>query len=122
AADLPGAWEEAYEKTLGVVPRNDAEGCLQDGHWSAGSFGYFPTYALGNIVSAQLTAAARAAHPGLEDAIARGDFAPLTTWLRDNVHAHGSTLPLSARVAEATGSPPSLLAYAAYLKERYLSS
>jgi carboxypeptidase Taq len=121
-ADLPAAWDEAYEKTLGVTPRNDAEGCLQDGHWSAGVFGYFPTYALGNVISAQLYAAARTAHSGLEDAIARGDFAPLTTWLREKVHAHGSRLPLSARVVEATGSPPSLLAYAAYLEERYLTS
>src|SRR5262249_23130925 len=58
AADLPGAWNEAYGRFLGVTPSNDAEGCLQDGHWSAGLFGYFPTYTMGNIFAAQLFARA----------------------------------------------------------------
>ena len=118
-ADLPDAWAEAYEKTLGVAPSDDAEGSLQDGHWAAGMFGYFPTYALGNVVAAQLFAAAKAARPGLEGAIERGDFAPLISWLRENVHAHGSTLPLVARVERAAGAPPDVAAYAAYLDERY---
>jgi carboxypeptidase Taq len=120
-ADLPAAWDEAYEKTLGVAPRNDAEGCLQDGHWSAGMFGYFPTYALGNVVAAQLYAAAEQASPRLDDAIARGEFVALTSWLRDNLHARGSTLPLASRLEAAAGTALHIEAYGAYLKGRYSS-
>jgi carboxypeptidase Taq len=118
-ADLPAAWEEAYEKTLGVTPRNDAEGCLQDGHWAAGMFGYFPTYALGNVVAAQLYAAAEQALPRLDDAIARGEFVALTSWLRDNLHARGSTLPLASRLEAAAGAALRIEAYGRYLKGRY---
>jgi carboxypeptidase Taq len=118
-ADLPGAWDEAYEKTLGVTPRNDAEGCLQDGHWSAGMFGYFATYTLGNVVAAQLYLSARSAVDGLEDSIAHGHFAPLVSWLRDNVHAKGSTMPLAQRVERASGKPPEMALYRSYLEQRY---
>jgi carboxypeptidase Taq len=118
-AELPAAWDEAYEKTLGVTPRNDAEGCLQDGHWAAGMFGYFPTYALGNVVAAQLFSAIEAASPGVGDAIARGEFVALVSWLRDNVHARGSTLPLGARLEAAAGAALHVKAYGAYLQARY---
>jgi len=88
-ADLPSAWNEAYQKTLGIVPPNDAEGCLQDVHWSAGLFGYFPTYTLGNVYAAQLFAKAEADLVDLDDSLGRGECSELLAWLRDKVHRHG---------------------------------
>ena len=87
--DLPGAWNQKYRESLGVTPGNDAEGCLQDIHWSAGLIGYFPTYTLGNVYAAQLYGAARAELGGLDDAFARGDFNGLLGWLREKVHRQG---------------------------------
>ena len=92
----------------------------QDGHWAAGLVGYFPTYALGNLAAAQLYAAARAAEPDLERALARGDFAPLREWLRTRVHVHGSTRGLLERVRIATGEPLSVTALLRSLEARYL--
>src|SRR5262249_36599432 len=81
-ADLPAAWDEAYRHHLGITPANDAAGCLQDSHWSAGLIGYFPTYTLGNIYAAQLFARARAELGDIDEAFARGDFSSLLGWLR----------------------------------------
>lgn len=119
-AELPGAWSELYEKVLGLRPRTDGEGCLQDGHWSAGMFGYFPTYTLGNLAAAQLYKAALAAEPGLEQALERGDMGPLRRWLGEHLWRHGSTLPLEPRVERACGAPLSVEPLLAYLRERYL--
>src|SRR5262249_62096159 len=82
AAALPAAWNEAHRHYLGVVPRDDGEGCLQDGHWAAGMFGYFPTYTLGNVFAAQLFAQARRGLGDLDPAFARGDFGGLLGLLR----------------------------------------
>jgi carboxypeptidase Taq len=120
-AELPAAWNFVSLRSLGLVPRTDNEGCLQDGHWSAGMFGYFPAYALGNAVAAQLFAAARTARPEIEPQLAEGNFSPLTSWLREHVHSRGTTLPLGHRVQEAAGAPLGIDAYLAYLRERYLS-
>ena len=104
ARELPGAWNEAYLRELGVTPSSDAEGCLQDGHWSAGLFGYFPTYTFGNLMAAEFFAAAERATGDLEEAFCRGDFASLLSWLRANVHRHGKTFPAPALLERATGS------------------
>src|SRR3972149_6893301 len=77
AADLPGAWGEKYEHYLGIRPSGDADGALQDIHWSGGAIGYFPTYTLGNLYAAQLFAQAEAGLGGLSDQLGRGEFAPL---------------------------------------------
>jgi carboxypeptidase Taq len=106
AADLPGAWNEAYRHHLGVVPPDDAAGCLQDGHWAAGMFGYFPTYTLGNVFAAQLFARARADLGDLDGAFARGDFAGLLGWLRDRVYRHGGRYAALRLIERATGAPP----------------
>ena len=79
-ADLPAAWNEAYQKHLGIVPANDAEGCLQDGHWSEGLIGYFPTYTLGNLFAAQLFARARTDLGDIDSQFAKGRFGGLLTW------------------------------------------
>ncbi len=104
--DLPAAWNQKYRECLGVTPANDAEGCLQDIHWSAGLIGYFPTYTLGNIYAAQLFAAARAQLGNLDHAFARGDFGGLLGWLREKVHRHGQRYRAADLVERVTGSRP----------------
>jgi len=104
-ADVPAAWNEGYRRHLGIVPADDAEGCLQDGHWGAGLIGYFPTYTLGNLMAAQLFARAAGELGELEEMFARGDFAPLLSWLRERIHRHGHVQPANDLLEAATGSP-----------------
>ncbi|SJZ31902.1 carboxypeptidase Taq [Enhydrobacter aerosaccus] len=121
-AELPGAWNDGMRELLGIVPPNDAMGCLQDIHWPDASWGYFPTYTLGALAAAQLFAAARAAEPGLMDEIAQGNFRPLLTWLRTNVHGKGSLADTDRILIEATGQPLGTQAFKAHLESRYLSA
>ncbi|HEX7981557.1 MAG TPA: carboxypeptidase M32, partial [Gemmatimonadaceae bacterium] len=104
--ELPDAWNERYERYLGVRPSSDREGCVQDIHWADGLIGYFPTYTLGNVYSAQLFAAADRAIGPLEDAFARGEFEPLREWLRECVHRHGMRWPVPELIERATGAAP----------------
>jgi carboxypeptidase Taq len=117
-ADLPGAWADAYATHL-VRPPTVSTGFLQDGHWAAGMFGYFPTYTLGNLIAAQLHAACVAAHPDLDEHLAAGRFAVVVDWLRDHVHRHGSLLPSRVIVERATGAPPGVDAQLARLTAKY---
>ena len=87
---IPGAWAEIHEALLGIKPGNDAEGCLQDIHWSVGELGYFPSYTIGALMAAQFFDAAARTEPELWPAIERGDFSPLFGWLRANVHGLAS--------------------------------
>jgi carboxypeptidase Taq len=103
--DVPGAWNQRIRDDLGIEVPDDARGCLQDIHWSMGSIGYFPTYTLGNLHSAQLWEAALAAIPDLESGIARGEFGPLLEWLRDNVHRHGRRFRAADLCRRITGNP-----------------
>lgn len=105
-ADLPGAWNEKSREILGLTPPNDALGVLQDVHWASGSFGYFPTYALGNIYAACLFAAARRALPDLDRDMAAGRFDGLLGWLRDTIHVKGRLLTPRELVTAATGEAP----------------
>lgn len=118
--DLPGAWAEEMRRLLGIVPANDAQGCLQDIHWYDGMFGYFPAYTLGAMAAAQLMRAARAAVPELDRALARGDLTPLTAWLRTHVHALGSRMAFQDLLREATGSRLDPAAFEQHLTQRYL--
>jgi carboxypeptidase Taq len=106
-ADLPLAWIEKYRETLGVTPRTDAEGCLQDIHWSAGLIGYFPTYTLGNLYAAQLYAQAQTDLGSLDEFFGRGDYAGLLGWLRTKVHSQGQRYRPTALIEQVTGSKPS---------------
>jgi carboxypeptidase Taq len=106
-ADLPAAWNDRFEQDFGIRPTSDANGVLQDIHWSGGLVGYFPTYTLGNICAAQLMAAAEEAIPDLWRSLATGRFGPLLDWLRREVHARGRLLDSEALVEAATGTPVS---------------
>jgi carboxypeptidase Taq len=121
AADLPGAWNETFERLMGVPVPDDRHGCLQDIHWYDGAWGYFPTYTLGALTAAQLFEAAIAADPAIPGALAGGDFAPLLAWLRPNVHALGSSLPTPELIVRATGRPLGTEAFCRHLERRYLS-
>jgi carboxypeptidase Taq len=107
---------------VGIVPPDDRDGCLQDIHWYAGLFGYFPTYTLGALTAAQLFQAACAADSMLRPAIAAGDFKPLLGWLRQNIHGRASSATAREIVQEATGKPLSVEAYRGHLQRRYLAS
>jgi carboxypeptidase Taq len=120
AAELPGAWNELYERHLGVRPANDREGCLQDIHWSEGLIGYFPTYSLGNVYAAQLFAAAERAIGPLEEQFSRGEFGALRAWLREHVHRHGRRWPVPELVKRATGKAPDPSDMVESLTRRYL--
>jgi len=106
SADVPEAWNAAYRQYLGVVPANDREGCLQDGHWADGLIGYFPTYTLGDVFAAQLFAQAESELGDLEIQFARGEFAELAGWLRRKVYREGSRHPSTKLIELVTGSPP----------------
>ncbi|MGA9277055.1 carboxypeptidase M32 [Ilumatobacter sp.] len=115
-ADLPDLWNDTYDELLGVRPTSVTDGVLQDIHWAMGAIGYFPTYAIGNLVAAQLFDAATGAIDDLPGRIASGDFAPLLEWLRDNVHRHGRALSADELVERATGVPLSSAPFLDYLR------
>jgi carboxypeptidase Taq len=103
AADVPGAWNELFTKLFGVTPPTDADGCLQDVHWSAGLLGYFPTYALGNLYAAQFFDALKKAVPDWDAQVRAGNFAPLLGWLRTNIHRHGRVYDAGELCQRVTG-------------------
>jgi carboxypeptidase Taq len=102
-SDVPRYWNEEFEKMLGLKVSKDADGCLQDIHWSLGTLGYFPTYTLGNLNAAQLMHRATLDNPGLKDELARGQYAALLGWLREKVHRHGLRYPPQELIQRATG-------------------
>ena len=118
--DLPEAWNARIEDRLGVRPANDAEGCLQDVHWATGSFGYFPSYAIGAVIAGQLYERLRADRPELDDEMAAGQFTGLFDWLRENVHGLGASLSTPALIMNATGKPLSAAAWLRYAEAKYL--
>jgi carboxypeptidase Taq len=117
--DLPEAWRAGMQDYLGLTPADDRTGVLQDIHWSIGAFGYFATYTLGNLISAQLWNAFGAAHPGRDEDIAHGRFAPLREWLRGTVHAPGRKYLPKEIVQRATGGGLDAEPYLAYLETKY---
>ncbi len=119
ARDVPAVWNEKMRQSLGIVPPNDADGCLQDIHWSMGAFGYFPTYTLGNLYAAQLFEAAGRDIAGLEASIRAGRFETLRTWLREKVHRKARLLEPHALIEEATSRKPSPDAFLGHLRKRF---
>ena len=118
-ADLPEAWNAGMKASLDVVPPNDAQGVLQDVHWSNGLMGYFPTYSLGNLLSVQLFEKAQSSIPLLTAQIESGDFQSLLNWLRENIHQHGRKFLPSQLIQRATGEPLRAVPYLRYLREKY---
>ena len=119
AADVPQIWNDKMWEYLGVKVRSDAEGVLQDVHWSAGYFGYFPCYALGNLYAAQFYQAAQKAIPDLQKKISSGNFAELLSWLRKNIHAHGKYYNADALVREVSGEPLRSRYFIDYIRTKY---
>ena len=116
---LPEAWNEHMQQYLGLVPPNDSLGVLQDVHWSAGLFGYFPTYAIGNLVSLQLWEKIHKDLPAIDDRISEGEFSELLEWLRINVHVHGAKYESQELIQKITGSKIDSAPYIHYLKTKY---
>jgi carboxypeptidase Taq len=118
-ADVPEAWNAKMKEYLGIVPPNDADGCLQDVHWSSGSLGYFATYSLGSMFAVQLYEKAVRDIPAIPEQIANGQFADLLGWLRTNVHTHGRKFTLDELARRVTGEPLQSRSYVAYLKKKF---
>jgi carboxypeptidase Taq len=118
-ADLPEVWNEKMRDYLGVTPPNDALGVLQDIHWSSGLIGYFPTYALGTVISVQLFEAALEDQHDIPARIERGDFSGLLGWLRENVYRHGRKYTPAELIQRATGGPLNSGPYVRYLKKKF---
>ncbi len=116
---LADAWNAGMKSLLGITPSKPSEGFLQDVHWSCGLYGYFPTYSLGNLYSAQLMRAAENALPGLRPGFARGEFSGLREWLRQGVHAFGRELPAGELMEKASGRAFSGQPFLDHLDARY---
>jgi len=117
--DLPTAWNDRMEEYLGIAPPNDADGVLQDVHWAGGALGYFPTYSLGNLVSNQLWEKINQDIPGLSGQVQAGDFSELLSWLRENVHQHGSKFKPQVLVKRIVGEEINPEPYLKYLNEKF---
>ncbi|MFA9425887.1 carboxypeptidase M32 [Natronorubrum sp. A-ect3] len=117
--DVPEVWNDKYEAYLGVRPETDAEGCLQDIHWSHGSFGYFPTYSLGSVLATQLYAAAEEELGDLDDDIREGNVDELNGWLRANVHQHGKQYTTQDLIERATGEALTADYFLEYVTSKY---
>lgn len=114
--DIPGAWNARVKEYLGLDVPDDRRGCLQDVHWSFGAIGYFPTYALGNLYAAQFWEAMVRDIPGLQAGIARGEFGPLLSWLREKIHRHGRRYRAADLCRQVTGRPLSADAFMRHIE------
>lgn len=115
---LPELWNKKYEEYLGLTPANDSEGILQDTHWSYGEFGYFPSYAIGSAVAAQIYAKVKEVMP-LEDYLRQGNLTPVREFLRDNIHKYGATKNTNQMLKDVTGEEFNADYYVNYLKDKY---
>ncbi|UFJ60234.1 carboxypeptidase M32 [Brevibacillus sedimenti] len=118
-ADLPAIWNDKMKEYLGIVPANDKEGVLQDVHWAGGSFGYFPTYSLGNVYAAQFTHVMRKELSGYDELVAKGEFGPIRQWLKERIHQHGKTKSPNELVKEITGEGINASYLMDYLESKY---
>ena len=118
-SEVPQVWNDKMAAYLGIRPENDAEGCLQDIHWTYGNFGYFPTYSLGSVLATQLFAAAERDLGPLDDRIEAGEFDPLADWLTEHVHRHGSRFTTPDLIEAATGEALTADYFLDYVHEKY---
>jgi carboxypeptidase Taq len=117
--ELPNAWNEKMLDLLGITPPNDRDGVLQDMHWSGGDFGYFPTYAIGSIYSAQLYNAITKDHPTITNDLTSGNLEPILLWLREHVHQYGRLYTADEIIKNACGQGLDSQVYVNYLKNKY---
>lgn len=118
-ADLEAAWNDRFEADFGVAVPSPSQGVLQDVHWSAGLFGYFPTYSLGNIYAAALFAKLREAVPSIDSLLERGETGPAIAWLGENIHRHGAILPAPELIEQAVGGPVTAAPLVDYLNAKF---
>ena len=120
--DIPDAWDDAMTRHLGLRTRDNLEdGCMQDVHWFAGLFGYFPSYSLGALTAAQVFDAASRANPDLGQQIEAGEFRSLIEWLRREIHSRGQLLNAEDLLMEVTGERLDARFFKAHLERRYLA-
>lgn len=118
-ADVPACWNEEFEKMLGLKVAKDADGCLQDVHWSSGLMGYFPTYTLGNLNAAQLMRRAAIDRPALDGDLARGEYGTLRDWLREKIHRQGLRHRPAELMQHVTGEPTDSASHLEYLRKKF---
>jgi len=118
-SDLPRVWNEKMNELLGVVPKTDTEGVLQDMHWSGGSFGYFPTYAIGTIYASQLFKKIIEENPNIYNEIDKGEFGNILSWLREHVHKYGRLMTADEIIKKACGEGLNSKVFVNYLKDKY---
>ena len=116
---LPSEWNKKMTELLGIKPKNDSEGVLQDVHWSMGAFGYFPTYAIGSIYASQIYKKMLKQNPKFEDDIAKGDYSKVLEWLRKKIHKHGRSMTAEEIIKKCCGQPLSSQDFVDYLNEKY---
>lgn len=119
-SDLPAAWNDGMAELLGITPSHDGEGVLQDIHWSMGSFGYFPTYALGTLYATQFFSSLLEKHPQVLREVEQGKYGTIVQWLRDNVHIHGKVFTAEELSRRISGSPVNSRYFLQYVREKYL--
>ena len=118
-ADLPGIWNQKYKDYLGVEIENDSEGVMQDTHWASGYYGYFPTYALGNIYSGQIIVRMEKDIPNWRDQIAKGNFHNVKQWLIENIYSHGNLYDPADLIKKVTEEEINVKYYLDYLNDKY---
>jgi carboxypeptidase Taq len=118
-ADIPAFWNEQYKKLMDISVPDDKQGCLQDVHWSHGSFGYFPTYSLGSFYAAQFFAAAQKQLKNLDEDIVKGDTSALLQWLRTNIHSCGRRYTSEALCQKVTGETLNVTYFKNYILDKY---
>lgn len=116
---VPKAWKQKMKEYLGITPRSDAEGCLQDVHWSMGILGYFPTYTIGNIYSAQLYYAMLKDKPDILNDLKKGKYERILNWMRKHIHMYGRTMTAEEIVKKATGEGLNPAVFIKYLRDKY---
>jgi len=118
--DIPEEWNAKMKQYLGITPPDHAHGCMQDIHWSDGSFGYFPTYTLGAMTAAQFYTQAKKDFPNIPSEISVGNFTTLISWLKENIHSQGSLYSADELTKKITGEKLNAEIFKNYLKTKYL--
>ena len=117
--DLPEIWNQRMDKLLGITPKNDREGVLQDMHWSEGNIGYFPTYAIGNIYAAQLFQKLLEEKPEIKEEMEKGIFTSILEWLRNNIHRYGRMMTADEIIKNTCGEGLKAEMFISYLEDKY---